>query len=93
MHWALSISLVFYKLLCRYLVFSDPPGAKIGCGGATMYVLEQLQKIIPQEELSKGTCMWILIVVYAVVARSGLFLFDVVAQNSVLSLPLHSMYM
>lgn len=53
-------------VICRYLVFSDPPGAKIGCGGATMYVLEQLQKIIPQEELSKGM-FCILIVVYAVV--------------------------
>lgn len=28
-----------------YLVFADPPGPKIGCGGATMNVIHQLSKI------------------------------------------------
>lgn len=28
-----------------YVVFSDPPGPKIGCGGATMYVVHQLSQI------------------------------------------------
>ena len=40
----------------RYLVFSDPPGAKIGNGGATMFVLQQLEKLLGWEELSKGGC-------------------------------------
>ena len=44
-------------LFFRYLVFSDPPGAKIGCGGATMYVLEALEEAIPKEELDKGMVM------------------------------------
>lgn len=44
-------------LFFRYLVFSDPPGAKIGCGGATMYVLEALEEAIPKEELEKGMVM------------------------------------
>lgn len=35
-------------------MFSDPPGAKIGCGGATMYVLEELEANIPRERLEKG---------------------------------------
>ena len=35
-------------------MFSDPPGAKIGSGGATMYVLEELEANIPREELEKG---------------------------------------
>ena len=38
----------------RYLVFSDPPGAKIGNGGATMYVLEQLELTLPSEQLDRG---------------------------------------
>lgn len=29
----------------RYHVFADPPGAKIGNGGATLFVLEQLEAI------------------------------------------------
>ena len=42
-------------------MFSDPPGAKIGCGGATMYVLEELEANIPREELEKGRlCAYIL---------------------------------
>lgn len=28
----------------RYLVIPDPPGAKIGCGGSTLYVLDVLEK-------------------------------------------------
>ena len=35
-------------------MFSDPPGAKIGCGGATMYDLEELEANIPRERLEKG---------------------------------------
>ena len=38
----------------RYLVFSDPPGAKIGNGGATMHVLQQLEQTLGWEELQKG---------------------------------------
>lgn len=38
----------------RYLVFSDPPGAKIGNGGATLHVFEQLEKVVGWEELKKG---------------------------------------
>ncbi len=32
----------------------DPPGAKIGNGGATMHVLEQLKEEVDSEELEKG---------------------------------------
>ena len=42
-----------YDSFYRYFIFNDPPGAKVGCGGATMHVLEQLQTIIPHEELHK----------------------------------------
>ncbi len=41
--------------LLRYLAFSDPPGAKIGNGGATMHALEQLEMVVGWEELNKGT--------------------------------------
>ena len=41
--------------LFRYLVFSDPPGAKIGNGGATMHAFEQLEMVVEWEELKKGT--------------------------------------
>ena len=37
-------------------MFSDPPGAKIGNGGATMHVLEQMEKTVGWEELHKSTC-------------------------------------
>eukprot|EP00731_Ephydatia_muelleri_P031181 Em0022g695a len=38
----------------RYLVYSDPCGAKIGCGGATMHVLEQLEQSVPKSELEQA---------------------------------------
>lgn len=41
-------------LPCRYVVTCDPPGAKIGNGGATMHVLEQLQVEISPEQLLQG---------------------------------------
>ena len=39
-------------------MFSDPPGAKIGNGGATMHVFEQMEQAVGWEELRKGcnTC-------------------------------------
>lgn len=30
---------------CKYLVFADPPGSKIGNGGATLHALEQLEAV------------------------------------------------
>lgn len=36
-------------------MYSDPPGAKIGCGGATMHVIEQLEKTVAKSELEQGT--------------------------------------
>ena len=47
--------------LFRYLVFSDPPGAKIGNGGATMHALEQLEMVIGWEQLEKGTVTVLLV--------------------------------
>lgn len=47
--------------LFRYLVFSDPPGAKIGNGGATMHALEQLEMVIGWEQLEKGTVTAIIV--------------------------------
>lgn len=38
----------------RYIVTCDPVGAKIGNGGATMHVLEQLRDEVDSEELLKG---------------------------------------
>lgn len=38
----------------RYVVVCDPVGAKIGNGGATMHVLEQLQAEIGPEQLLQG---------------------------------------
>ena len=38
----------------RYFVFADPKGPKIGNGGATLHVLEQLEKKISEDELNKG---------------------------------------
>lgn len=38
----------------RYLVYSDPCGAKIGCGGATMHVIEQLEQSVPKSELEQA---------------------------------------
>lgn len=35
-------------------MFSDPPGAKIGNGGATMHVLEQMKEAVGWEELKKS---------------------------------------
>ena len=35
-------------------MFSDPPGAKIGNGGATMHVLEQMKESVGWEELKKS---------------------------------------
>ena len=32
-------------------MFSDPPGPKIGNGGATMHVLEQMQNAVGWEKL------------------------------------------
>ena len=42
----------------RYVVTCDPVGAKIGNGGATMHVLEQLQLEMDLEELKKGIHCW-----------------------------------
>ncbi len=39
---------------CRYVVTCDPRGAKIGNGGATMHVLEELRMQIAPEELQNG---------------------------------------
>ena len=38
-----------YAGLARYHVFPDPPGPKIGNGGATLYTLEQLDNIYGAE--------------------------------------------
>jgi len=38
----------------RYFVFADPKGPKIGNGGATLHVLEQLEQKISEDDLSKG---------------------------------------
>ena len=35
-------------------MFSDPPGFKVGNGGATMHVLEQLEKTVGWEKIKKG---------------------------------------
>ncbi|XP_064404447.1 fucose-1-phosphate guanylyltransferase-like [Halichondria panicea] len=35
----------------RYLVFCDPPGAKIGNGGATMHVLQELEQLLGWEKM------------------------------------------
>ena len=35
-------------------MFSDPPGFKVGNGGATMHVLEQLEKTVGWENIQKG---------------------------------------
>lgn len=51
---SLCVFLVVLVVLCRYFVFSDPPGAKIGAGGATMYVLQQLEQSLGWDELQKG---------------------------------------
>ena len=40
--------------VCRYFVFADPKGPKIGNGGATLHVLEQLEQKISEDELNKG---------------------------------------
>ena len=40
--------------ICRYVVTCDPVGAKIGNGGATMHVLEELKRQIDPEELHNG---------------------------------------
>jgi fucose-1-phosphate guanylyltransferase len=39
---------------CKYLVFSDPPGAKLGDGGATLHALDQLV-ITESEEYIKNS--------------------------------------
>lgn len=41
----------------RYYVFADPPGAKIGSGGATMHALEQLELSLGAEEMIKSRVM------------------------------------
>ena len=38
----------------RYLVIADPPGPKIGSGGATFYVLDFLHNNIPKKEIESG---------------------------------------
>lgn len=38
----------------KYVVICDPPGAKIGNGGATMHVLEQLKMEEDPEVLRQG---------------------------------------
>ncbi len=38
----------------RYLVFCDPPGAKIGNGGATMHVLQELEQLLGWEKMKIG---------------------------------------
>ena len=35
-------------------MFSDPPGYKIGNGGATMHVLEQLEKTVGWDQIKEG---------------------------------------
>ena len=35
-------------------MFADPKGPKIGNGGATLHVLEQLEKKIIEDKLNKG---------------------------------------
>ena len=51
----MNLHMNYMWVFCRYLVFSDPPGVRIGSGGATMHALEQLQAAIPMEELIR--CM------------------------------------
>jgi hypothetical protein len=43
------------KLCCRYHVIPDPDGPKIGNGGSTLFVLEKLTELYPQEDLDKST--------------------------------------
>ena len=51
--------IVFYRplyynnltyVLFRYYVFADPKGPKIGNGGATLHVLEQLEQKVPEDD-------------------------------------------
>ena len=45
-------------LLFRYHVFQDPPGPKIGNGGATCVALEELEKIYGDElDSCKSVCL------------------------------------
>lgn len=41
-------------LFNRYFVFADPEGPKIGNGGATLHVLEQLEQKLSEDELNQG---------------------------------------
>lgn len=52
--WACELDVLW----CRYVVTSDPVGAKIGNGGATMHALEQLQAEIGPEELVQGEYLY-----------------------------------
>ena len=38
----------------RYLVFCDPPGPKIGNGGATMHVLQEMEAMLGWDYLKTG---------------------------------------
>ena len=40
-------------------MFADPKGPKIGNGGATLHVLEQLEQKISEDELNKGKLIYI----------------------------------
>lgn len=42
----------------RYLVVADPPGAKIGNGGATMHAIEQIKMKVPSKDLETGELHW-----------------------------------
>ena len=49
-----AVSLKQKNVFARYFVFADPKGPKIGNGGATLHVLEQLEKKMTEDELNKG---------------------------------------
>ncbi len=61
--WALYV-ICFYSpvvgiysthiILSRYLVFCDPAGPKIGNGGATMHVLQEMEQLLGWECLKTG---------------------------------------
>eukprot|EP01062_Namystynia_karyoxenos_P020791 TRINITY_DN1786_c0_g1_i1.p1 TRINITY_DN1786_c0_g1~~TRINITY_DN1786_c0_g1_i1.p1 ORF type:complete len:618 (+),score=198.90 TRINITY_DN1786_c0_g1_i1:76-1854(+) len=37
----------------RYTVVPDPPGRRVGCGGATFYVLRELKKLAPEGKMEQ----------------------------------------
>lgn len=46
------------------MVTQDPPGAKIGNGGATMHVLECLKEQLTEKDLIKGKVFHLLLVIF-----------------------------